>query len=43
VHRAGKVVRALLNAWVFPRSDHHSIVIGLARKNVSRPRSGGRK
>jgi SAM-dependent methyltransferase len=32
LHRAGRIVRALLNAWVFPVHDQHNIVIGLARK-----------
>jgi SAM-dependent methyltransferase len=32
LHRAGKVTRDALNAWLFPLQDHHNIVIGLARK-----------
>jgi SAM-dependent methyltransferase len=32
LHRAGKLTHDALNAWLFPLQDHHTIVIGLARK-----------
>jgi SAM-dependent methyltransferase len=32
LHKAGPVVRAVMNALVFPVRDHHSIVLALAQK-----------
>lgn len=32
LHKAGWVIRTLLNAFFFPANDHHKIVIALARK-----------
>jgi SAM-dependent methyltransferase len=32
LHRPRPVLRAMLNAWLFPVRDHHSIVIALAQK-----------
>jgi hypothetical protein len=32
LHRPRPVLRAMLNAWLFPIRDHHSIVIALAQK-----------
>jgi SAM-dependent methyltransferase len=32
LHRAGKLTRDALNAWLFPLQDHHTIVIALVRK-----------
>ena len=32
LHHAGYVVRSILNRFVFPMSDHHAVVVGLARK-----------
>jgi hypothetical protein len=32
LHKAGWLIRTLLNTFVFPAEDHHKIVIALARK-----------
>ena len=32
LHRPNRVLRVMLNAWLFPVRDHHSIVIALGRK-----------
>lgn len=37
LHRAGKMLRALLNALVFPIADQHNIVIVLAQKSAYPP------
>jgi SAM-dependent methyltransferase len=41
LHRAGKLMRLLLNTLVFPASDHHSIAIVLAQKSTLQPGNGG--
>jgi SAM-dependent methyltransferase len=33
LHRAGPVLRGVMNAWFFPVLDHHNIVIALAKKS----------
>jgi hypothetical protein len=38
LHRRRPVLTALLNAWLFPVQDHHSIVIALGRKRLARSR-----
>lgn len=36
IHRLNKAAKALLNGFVFPVRDHHSILLGLARKPKDR-------
>jgi hypothetical protein len=33
LHKAGWMIRTLLNTYYFPAKDHHKIVIALARKS----------
>ncbi|MEQ9406158.1 MAG: hypothetical protein RIK87_00470 [Fuerstiella sp.] len=32
LHKTGRTTKALLNSFVFPVTDHHSILLALARK-----------
>jgi len=41
LHRAGKLLRALLNVLVFPIADQHNIVIVLAQKTAYQPGTVG--